>query len=88
MDVQRYSKHDRPHKYVAFQLGSAFDPSPSWFNDLVAKGCAKVDDAGVKVLTITGQFRLVSEGDWIVYCNDGTVWEMAPEDFHKLFYKV
>lgn len=86
MDVQRFRRHDRPHKYIAFQYGGAFGTLPHWFQELVAKGLGKETDEGVKVKTITGQWRLPMPNDWVVVQDNWDVYEMSDEDFRRNFY--
>lgn len=88
MDVQRFKRHDRHHKYVAFQLGGPFDSLPHWFEELVSKGKAQYTETGIKVLSITGQWRVPFQGDWIVVQDNWDVYEMNNEDFRRNFYAV
>lgn len=89
MDVQRYRRHDRPRvKYVAHCVGGLLDPSPYWFQELVAKGLMKDDGDCLKVKTITGVWQPVPQGTWVVYQENGYVWEMDSAAFNQLFYEV
>ena len=89
MTVQRYRRHDRPGvKYVAFQVGGLMDTLPSWFQDLVAKGQAKDGEDCPSVKTITGDWRRCPQGTWVVYQQNGYLWEMDSEAFNHLFYGI
>lgn len=88
-------KHGHSARFIAFRVGGVFDTLPSWFNDLVSAGRAKVLDFGVSVRTITGNWRQVQEGGYIVFeepnPNDqwgnvhGNIWEMSASDFSNNF---
>jgi len=88
MTVSRYRRRGYDHKYVAFQLGGPFDPLPSWFQDLESAGRVKILETSVMVHTITGNWREVAQGGWIVYQSDGSLWEMNDAAFTELFYEV
>lgn len=92
MDVQRFRKHSRPGvRYVAWQVGTALDPYPDWVADLIKAGRAKDTDHGLQVQTITGNWRRVDEGQWVVLeetPGPTWIWEMNAEDFSRMFYEV
>lgn len=89
MHPQRYRRRDKPGvKYVAFQVGGLLDPLPQWFLDEVAKGEARIDDDCLAVHTITGDWRKVRQGGWIVLQDNYWLWEMNSQSFDQLFYKV
>lgn len=89
MTVRRFRRHDRPGvKYIAHQVGGLLDPLPQWFQELVAKGVAKDGEDCPSVKTITGDWRRVAQGGWIVYQQNGWLWELADADFNNLFYEV
>jgi hypothetical protein len=89
MAPQRYRRRDRPGvKYVAFQVGGLLDPLPHWFHEVVEKGQARIEDDCLAVLTITGHWRKVREGGWIILQQNYWLWEMDAATMDRLFYKV
>lgn len=88
MDIIRCRRHDRTHRYVAACIGGLFDPLPHWFEPLQEAGRIKAVEEGFSVLTITGNWRLVREGGYVVYQEDGTLWVLSAEDFGRTFYEV
>jgi len=96
MTVQHFKRADRPYKYIAARLGSPFDPLPSWFH-LLEKTCTLRydDERNVEVRTITGNWRTVEQGDWVVLQQGGNVdhvgfdkpnvFHVQHEDFIKLW---
>lgn len=93
MTPQRYRRHDRPGvRYVAWQVGGMMDPYPDWVCDLLKDARMREDDFfGLSVLTITGDWRRVSQGDWVVLQEarpSCLLWEMDTEAFTNNFYEV
>lgn len=96
MTVQRFKRIDRPHEYIAARLGGPFDPLPSWFPLLEKTGTLRYDDErNVHVRTITGAWRMVEQGDWVVLQRGGdsgsigfdkpNIYHVEHEDFIKLW---
>lgn len=93
MTIQRYRRHDKPGvRYVAWQVGGLFDSYPDWVGELVQTSRIKPTDTGFDVLTITGNWRGVSQGDWLVLeekpDSHHWLWEMDTEAFTTNFYEV
>lgn len=89
MDVRRFRHHARGDtRYVAWQVGGIFDPAPHWLHGLVAAEKARFVDEGLSVQTITGVWRVVPEGCWVVYQEGGNVWEMNDDAFQNLYREV
>lgn len=86
MSVLRFKRADRPYQYIAARLGGAFDPLPSWFQLLEKTGTLRYDsEHNVEVRTITGNWRTVEQGDWVVLQRGGDVYHIDHEDFIKLW---
>lgn len=86
MTVQRFKRADRPYQYIAARLGGPFDPLPSWFQLLEKTGTLRYDsEHNVEVRTITGNWRTVEQGDWVVLQKGGDIYHVAHEDFIKLW---
>lgn len=86
MQVQHFKRADRPHKYIAARLGSFVDPLPSWFHLLEKTGTLRFDDErNIEVRTITGNWRTVEQGDWVVLQQGGDVYLLEHEDFINLW---
>lgn len=99
MSIQFYKRADLPYRYIAARLGGAFDPLPSWFQLLHNTGMLRYDDEhNVEVLTVTGVWRMVEQGDWVVLQQAGShngvrvvgaiVWHVEHEDFVKTWERV
>lgn len=96
MDIQRFRRTDRPYQYIAARMGGPFDPLPSWFNALQQNGTLRYDsEHNVEVRTITGVWRTVEQGNWVVLqrasiggpvgFDKANIWLVEHEDFIKLW---
>ena len=99
MSVQHYKRRDRDFQYIAARLGSLFDPLPSWFRLVEETGMLRYDsERNVEVRTITGAWRTVEQGDWVVLQRGGdsngigfagaNIWHVEHEDFIKTWVKI
>ena len=86
MHTIRCRRHDRTFRYVACKVGTCFEPLPHWFQPLIAYGKLKPVDQGISVLTITGNWRLVREGNYVVLQENGDLWAVEAEDFLRTWY--
>lgn len=99
MTVQHFRRADRPFQYIAARLGGPFDPLPDWFPLLQQTGNLRYDsEHNVEVRTITGAWRNVEQGDWVVLqradpkagvgFDQCAVWHVEHEDFIKLWKEI
>lgn len=96
MTVSRFKRADRPYQYIAARMGGTFDLLPSWFQLLEKTGTLRYDsEHNVEVQTITGNWRTVEQGDWVVLQKGGdsasigfdkpNIFHVEHEDFIKLW---
>lgn len=99
MPVQHYKRQDRDLQYIAARLDCPWAPLPSWFRLVEETGMLRYDsERNVEVRTITGAWRTVEQGDWVVLQRGGgcastgldkpNIWHVEHEDFIKTWEKV
>lgn len=87
--ADKYRRADKPFQYIAARLGGVFDPLPYWFRLVEENGMLRYDsEHNIEVRTITGVWRTVEQGDWVVLQRGGNIWHVEHEDFIKGWEKV
>lgn len=89
MDIQRFKRRDRDFQYIAARVDCLLGPLPSWFRIVEETGMLRYDsERNVEVRTITGVWRTVEQGDWVVLQRGGDLYHVEHEDFIKTWEAV
>lgn len=73
-------------RFVAFRMDSYNQNLPDWFERLLKKGLAKVDESGnIRVQIITGKFWVVEIGQMVVKKDNDYLYVMDEMDFNRLY---